>query len=77
MVYPAKLFHREISPYHILTLYLDFILGFSGVTDLAETDFDDFRSDYLGYYETMCETAFARESTKYQQDSNFSRANVK
>jgi hypothetical protein len=32
------------------------------VIDLAETDFDDFRSDYLGEYEAICETALARES---------------
>jgi hypothetical protein len=29
---------------------LDFIFGFIGVTDPAKTDFDDFRSDYLGEY---------------------------
>jgi hypothetical protein len=28
----------------------------------AETDFVDFRSDYLGKYETISETALARES---------------
>jgi hypothetical protein len=28
----------------------------------ADTDFDDFRSDYLGEYEAICETALARES---------------
>jgi hypothetical protein len=37
-------------------------LGFNGVNDPAETDFDDFRSDYLGEYEAICETALARES---------------
>jgi hypothetical protein len=39
-----------------------FILGFSGVIDPDETDFDDFRSDYLGKYEAICKTALARES---------------
>jgi hypothetical protein len=29
---------------------------------IAETDFDDFRSDYLGEYEAICDTALARES---------------
>jgi hypothetical protein len=28
--------------------WLDLIFGFSGVIDTAETDFGDFRSDYLG-----------------------------
>jgi hypothetical protein len=38
---PAKLFHREISPYHIFSLnkkswgILNFIFGFSGVIDPA------------------------------------------
>jgi hypothetical protein len=35
---------------------LNFIFGFSGVIDTAETDFGDFRSDYLGEYEAVCET---------------------
>jgi hypothetical protein len=55
--YPTKLFHREISPlYHILILtkkswgILDFIFGFIGVIDPAETDVDDFQSDYLGQW---------------------------
>jgi hypothetical protein len=53
-----------MSPYHILTLnkkswgILHFIFSFSGVIDPAETDFDNFWSDYLG----KCETALARES---------------
>jgi hypothetical protein len=38
---------------------LDFIYGFSGVIDPAETDFNDFRSNYLGEYEAICETALA------------------
>jgi hypothetical protein len=33
--------------------------AFSGVTDPAETDFDDFRSYFLGEYEAICETVFA------------------
>jgi hypothetical protein len=33
--------------------------GFSGLIDPAVTDFDDFRSDYLGEYEAICETGFA------------------
>jgi hypothetical protein len=45
----TTVFHREISPYHILTLIkkklgiLNFIFGFSGVIDPDETGFDDFR----------------------------------
>jgi hypothetical protein len=68
MEYPAKLLHREVYPYHILTLtkknwgILDFIFGFSGVIDPAQTEFDDFRSDYLGEYEARCEMGLARES---------------
>jgi hypothetical protein len=38
---------------------LDFIFGFSGVIDPAETDFDDFWSYYLGEYEAICETVLA------------------
>jgi hypothetical protein len=41
---------------------LNFIFGFSGVIDTAETDFRDFRSDYLGEYVAKCETVLARES---------------
>jgi hypothetical protein len=33
---------------------LDFIFGFSVVIDPAETDFDDFGSDYLGEYDAIC-----------------------
>jgi hypothetical protein len=33
--------------------------SFSGVNDTAETDFGDFRSDYLGEYEAICETVLA------------------
>jgi hypothetical protein len=40
----------------------DFIFGFSGAIDCAETDVDVFRSDYRGEYEGICETALARES---------------
>jgi hypothetical protein len=32
---------------------LDIIFGFSGVNETAETDFGDFRSDYLGEYDAM------------------------
>jgi hypothetical protein len=38
---------------------LNFIFGFSGVIDTAETDFVDFLSDYLGEYEDICETVLA------------------
>jgi hypothetical protein len=34
----------------------------SGVIDTNETDFRDFRSDYLGEYEAICDTVLARES---------------
>jgi hypothetical protein len=56
-----------MEKYPILTLtkkcwgILDFICGFSGVIDPAETDFDGFRSDYLGEDEAICETDLARE----------------
>jgi hypothetical protein len=30
--------------------------------DTTEIDFRDFRSDYLGEYEAICETVLARES---------------
>jgi hypothetical protein len=33
---------------------LDHIFGFSGVNDTGETDFGDFRSDYLGEYDAKC-----------------------
>jgi hypothetical protein len=38
---------------------LNFIFGFSGVIDTAETDFGDFRSDYLSENEAICETVLA------------------
>jgi hypothetical protein len=38
---------------------LDFIFDFSGVIDPAETAFDDFRSDFLGEFEAICETGLA------------------
>jgi hypothetical protein len=38
---------------------LNFIFGCSGVIDTTETDFGDFRSDYLGEYEVICETVLA------------------
>jgi hypothetical protein len=41
---------------------LNFIFGFSGVIDTAETDFRDFRSDFLGEYQAICKTALGRES---------------
>jgi hypothetical protein len=51
--------------YDVITLskksygILNFIFGFSSVIDTAETDFGDFRSDYLGEYEAICETVLA------------------
>jgi hypothetical protein len=41
---------------------LNFIFGFRGVFDTAETDFRDFQSDYLGKYKAICEMVLARES---------------
>jgi hypothetical protein len=38
---------------------LDILFDFSGVIVPAETDFGDFRSDYLGEYEAICETVSA------------------
>jgi hypothetical protein len=67
--YPAKLFHSEISPYHILTLnkkVLNYKHQFRFQRVIDQTTLkpisDDFRSDYLGEYEAICETALARES---------------
>jgi hypothetical protein len=53
MEYPAKLI-----PYLNLLKKLGivhFIFGFSGVINLTGTDFDDFRSDYLGDSKAICE----------------------
>jgi hypothetical protein len=41
---------------------LDFIFGFHGVNGFAETDFSDFRIDFLREYDAKCETALGRES---------------
>jgi hypothetical protein len=38
---------------------LDLIIDFSGVNDTAETDFGDFRSDYLGEFDAICKTVLA------------------
>jgi hypothetical protein len=38
---------------------LDLIFVFSSVNDTAETDFGDFRSDYLGEYVVICKTVLA------------------
>jgi hypothetical protein len=38
---------------------LDLIFGFSGVNDTAESDFGDFRSDYLGEHDAICNTVLA------------------
>jgi hypothetical protein len=38
---------------------LDLIFGFRGVNDTAETDFGDFRSDYLGEYDAICKRVLA------------------
>jgi hypothetical protein len=38
---------------------LDLIFGFSGVNDTAETDFGEFRSDYLGENDALCKTVSA------------------
>jgi hypothetical protein len=38
---------------------LDLIFGFRGVNDTAETDFGDFRRDYLGEYDAICKTVLA------------------
>jgi hypothetical protein len=38
--------------------------NFSVVNDLSEPDFDDFRSDYLGEYEAICDTALTRYQEK-------------
>jgi hypothetical protein len=40
---------------------LDFIFGFRGVIDPAETDFGDFSIDFLSEYDAKCETAVGRE----------------
>jgi hypothetical protein len=38
---------------------LDLIFGFSGVNDTTETNFADFRRDYLGKYDDICKTGLA------------------
>jgi hypothetical protein len=38
---------------------LDLNFGFSGVIDTAETNFGDFRSDYLGKYDAICKAVLA------------------
>jgi hypothetical protein len=55
----TKIFYREVSPYHILTLNKKswVILHLFSVSD-----FDDFRSEYLSEYEAISETTLARES---------------
>jgi hypothetical protein len=35
---------------------LDFIYGFCGIIDPAETDFCNFRIDFIGEYDAKCET---------------------
>jgi hypothetical protein len=35
------------------------IFGCGGVNDTAETDFGDFRSDYLGEFDAICKTGLA------------------
>jgi hypothetical protein len=37
-------------------------VGFRGLYQTAEADFDDFRLEYLGEFEFIFETALARES---------------
>jgi hypothetical protein len=37
-------------------------VGFRGLIDTAEADFGDFRIEFLGEYEPICETALACES---------------
>jgi hypothetical protein len=37
----------------------DLIFDFGGVNDTTETDFGDFRSDYLGEYDAICKTVLA------------------
>jgi hypothetical protein len=41
---------------------LDFIFGFRGVIDPAETDFGYFRIDFLGEHDANCETTLGLES---------------
>jgi hypothetical protein len=38
---------------------------FRGAIDTAETDFGDFRSDYLGEYDAICKTVLACQSETY------------
>jgi hypothetical protein len=35
---------------------------FRGLIETAESDFGDFRIDFLGEYEALCKTALGRES---------------
>jgi hypothetical protein len=43
----------------VLEAEKNLIFGFSGVNDTAETDFGDFRSDYLGEYDAIFKTVLA------------------
>jgi hypothetical protein len=36
--------------------------GFRGLIETAESDFGDFRIDFLGAYEAICKMALGRES---------------
>jgi hypothetical protein len=63
-----KKYFKGKYPHTIPSLYrrrswgiLDFIFGFRGVIDPKETDFGDFRIDFLGEYDTKCERALDRE----------------
>jgi hypothetical protein len=42
---------------------LNFIFGFRAFINTSETDSGDFRLEYLGKYEAICETVLARLST--------------
>jgi hypothetical protein len=73
---PAEILNRHYGPatsfkypHTIPSLYrkrswgiLDFIFGFRGGIDPVETDFGDFRIDFLGEYHAKCETALGCES---------------
>jgi hypothetical protein len=44
---------------------LDLIFDFSGVNYTAETDFANFRSDFLGEYDAICKTVLDCSSGTY------------
>jgi hypothetical protein len=62
----VKLVHAAGSHIKILSRFprshWDRRIGFRGLSETAESDFGNFRIDFLGEYEAICKTALGRES---------------